>query len=174
MSRPLAAAATGINMLVGPALVICLPLLTAGLLLPSLHFQNLWVLNQEYSLWTAAWTFWEKQHYSLFALLFGFTVVMPFLKVLAGLWVFYVADTASLPARRWLHPLSAIAKWSMLDVFVVAVVVLALEGSLLTATDLGLGVALFAAAVVLSGWAYGRLARLALQVTTQEERIPDA
>ncbi len=174
MAHSLQQRARGLDSLIGPALMLCLPLLVAGLLLPSLHFRNLWVLNQEYSLWSATWTFWDKRHYSLFALLFGFTVVMPLLKALAGLWVFYVADVESLPAKRWLHPLSAIAKWSMLDVFVVAVVVLALEGSLLTATSLGLGIALFAAAVVLSGWAYGRLARLALQVTMQEERIPDA
>lgn len=170
MRRTLAAEAGGPDRLVGPALGICLPLLVAGLLLPSLHFQNLWVLNQEYSLWSAAWTFWEKQHYSLFALLFGFTVVLPIAKVLAGLWAFYLAGVQSLPARRWLHWLAAISKWSMLDVFVVAVVILALEGSLLTAADLGLGVALFAAAVVLSGWAYGRLAKLALKVSEEQER----
>ncbi len=170
MSRTLAQTAGGADRLVGPALLLCLPLLLAGLVLPSLHFQNLWVLNQEYSLWSAAWAFWEKQHYSLFALLFGFTVALPIAKVLLGLWVFYAADTGQLPAKRWLHPLSALAKWSMLDVFIVAVVVLALEGSLLTATSLGLGIALFAAAVVLSGWAYGRLARLALRISTEEER----
>lgn len=170
MSRTLARKAIGADRFVGPALLLCLPLLLAGLTLPSLHFQNLWVLNQEYSLWSAAWTFWEKQHYSLFGLLFAFTVALPIVKVLLGLWVFYAADANRLPARRWLHPLSAVAKWSMLDVFIVAVVVLALEGSLLTAASLGLGIALFAAAVMLSGWAYGRLARLALRISTEEER----
>lgn len=167
MSAAIANKANGFDRLIGPALLLCLPLLAAGLMLPSLHFQNLWVLNQEYSLWLATWTFWDKQHYSLFALLFGFTVVMPILKVLAGLWVFYAANTDALPARRWLHWLSTISKWSMLDVFIVAVIILALEGSLLTAASLGLGIALFAAAVVLSGWAYGRLARLALHVSNE-------
>lgn len=170
MRRSLASQSTGADRLVGPALLLSLPLLLAGLILPSLHFQNLWVLNQDYSLWSAAWTFWEKQHYSLFAVLFAFTVVLPIAKVLLGLWVFYGADAANLPARRWLQPLSALAKWSMLDVFIVAVVILALEGSLLTAASLGLGIALFAAAVVLSGWGYGRLARLALRISTEEER----
>ena len=163
-----------LDTLIGPALLLCLPLLVAGLLLPSLHFRNLWVLDAKYSLWSAAWTFWDKQHYSLFCLLFGFTVILPLAKVVMGLWVFYRVDASSLPAKRWLQPLSSLAKWSMLDVFVVAVVILALEGSLLTSTDLGLGVALFAAAVVLSGWAYSRLARLALHVSYPEERSPHA
>lgn len=174
MRRTLASGATGIDRTAGPALLACLPLLVAGLVLPSLHFQNLWVLNQEYSLWSAAWAFWDKRHYSLFAVLFGFTVVMPVAKVLLGLWVFYAADSASLPARRWLHALSAVSKWSMLDVFIVAIMILALEGSLLTAASLGIGIALFAAAVVLSGWAYGRLARLALHVSTEKESPPHA
>jgi len=168
--QTLSSQSSGADRLIGPALLLCLPLLAAGLTLPSLHFQNLWVLNQEYSLWSAAWAFWEKQHFSLFAVLFGFTVVLPVAKALLGLWVFYGSDAGRLPAKRWLHPLSALAKWSMLDVFIVAVVVLALEGSLLTATNLGFGIALFAAAVVLSGWAYGRLARLALHVSIAEER----
>ncbi len=174
MRRNIAANARGFDRLIGPGLALCLPCLGVGLWLPALHFQNLWVLSQDYSLWSAAWTFWEKQHYSLFALLFGFTVVLPIAKVLAGLWVFYGADPAGLPGKRWLHRLSAISKWSMLDVFIVAVIILALEGSLLTAASLGLGIALFAAAVVLSGWAYGRLARLALRLTQEEERIHHA
>ncbi|MCA8926448.1 MAG: paraquat-inducible protein A [Alphaproteobacteria bacterium] len=174
MTRTLGRSASGADRLVGPALLVCLPLLVAGLVLPSLHFQNLWVLSQDYSLWGAAWTFWNKGHYSLFAVLFAFTVVLPLAKVGLGLWVFYGADIASLPAKRWLHPLAAIAKWSMLDVFIVAVVILALEGSLLTAANLGLGIALFAAAVVLSGWAYGRLARLAVTVSTADESSPHA
>jgi paraquat-inducible protein A len=174
VSGTASAAARGLDRLIGPALVLCLPLLITGLMLPALHFQNLWVLSQDYSLWSAAWTFWDKQHYSLFALLFGFTVVLPIAKVLVGLWVFYGANTAGLPGKRWLHRLAAVSKWSMLDVFVVAIVILALEGSLLTAASLGLGIALFAAAVVLSGWAYGRLARLALLVSQEEERNPHA
>jgi len=174
VSQPLRQAAAGADRLVGPGLLLCLPLLAAGLVLPSLYFQNLWVLNQTYSLWGAAWTFWDKGHYSLFAVLFGFTVVLPLAKVLLGLWVFYGADAAGLPAKRWLHPLSAMAKWSMLDVFIVAVMILALEGSLVTAASLGLGIALFAAAVVLSGWAYGRLARLAVHASSEQKRPPHA
>lgn len=159
---PLARTAQGRDRLTGPALLLSLPLLVAGLALPSLHFTNLWVIEAEYSLWRAIWAFYEKRHFSLFALLLAFTVVAPLAKSLFGLWLFYLADAATARSHRLVHTLSALSKWSMLDVFIVAILVLALEGSLLTATDLGLGLAMFAAAVVLSGWAYGRLARLAL------------
>jgi len=121
-------------------------------------------MELEYSLLSASLAFWDKGHYSLFVLLFGFTVALPALKIAAGLWLFYLARPNPQTLRHWVEPLSALAKWSMLDVFVVAVIVLALEGSLITAASLGSGIALFAASVLLSGWAYGRLLCLALQL----------
>ena len=49
-----------------------------------------------------------------------------------------------------LRTVAAISKWSMLDVFIVALLVVALEGSLLTTADIHVGIVLFAAAVVTS------------------------
>ena len=53
--------------------------------------------------------------------------------------------------------MAALSKWSMLDVFVVAVIVVMLEGSLLSDADARPGLFLFAASVVLSTLAVQRL-----------------
>ncbi|MGY9055505.1 MAG: paraquat-inducible protein A [Alphaproteobacteria bacterium] len=159
-NQPLSRDASGLGRLTGWALLLSLPLMMAGVALPSLHLQNLWVLQQDYSLLSATLAFWDKGYCSLFVLLFTFTILFPIIKIAAGLWLFFRAFREPQNLRRWIGPLSALSKWSMLDVFVIAVVVLALEGSLITAADLGPGIALFAGSVLLSGWAYGRLTSL--------------
>ncbi len=156
----LASQARGSARYTGWVLMAALPMMIAGLMLPSLHLQNLWVMQQEYSLLSAVLAFWHRQYYSLFAVLLFFTVLFPTVKIVAGLLVFYLPFRRPEGLKRWAAPLSALSKWSMLDVFIVAVAVLALEGSLVTAASLGPGIALFAGSVLLSGWAYGRLTSL--------------
>lgn len=143
-------------------------MLALGLALPSLHLVSLGLFAQEYSLLSAILAFWQKQHYSLFALLLCFTVVFPLAKIAAGLWLFYRASPNPQKLRGWVGLLSTLSKWSMLDVFIIAVLVLALEGSLITAASLGVGIALFAGSVLLSGWAYGQLMHLLIRRIEKE------
>ena len=162
--------AAGLARLTGPALLASLALLVPGLLLPSLHLISLGLFEQEYSLLGAILTFWEKQHYSLFALVLCFTVVFPLVKIATGLWLFYLASPNPQRLRGWVHRLSGLSKWSMLDVFIIAVLVLALEGSLITAANLGAGIALFAGSVLLSGWAYSQLMHLLVRRIEEESQ----
>ena len=66
------------------------------------------------------------------------------------------ADPGSLPDRL-LRGAAWISRWSMLDVCIVALLVVALEGSLLTTADIHAGLVLFAAGVVVSTIATHRL-----------------
>lgn len=167
---PLRRHARGPARLTGWALLAALAMLLPGLTLPTLHLVSLGLFTQEYSLLSAILTFWDKQHYSLFALLLAFTVVFPLAKILAGIWLFYLASPNPQKLKGWAGLLSTLSKWSMLDVFIVAVLVLALEGSLITAASLGAGIALFAGSVLLSGWAYGQLMRLLIRRIEEESQ----
>ncbi len=167
-TRPLRRQATGLARLSGPALLAALVLLVPGLALSSLHLVSLGLFEQEYSLLSAIVAFWEKRHYSLFALLLCFTVLFPFAKIAAGLWLFYLASPDPRRLKGWVGALSMLSKWSMLDVFIIAVLVLALEGSLITAASLGAGIGLFAGSVLLSGWAYGQLMHLLIRRIEKE------
>ncbi len=162
--------AKGPASLTGPALLAALAMLVPGLVLPTLHLVSLGLFAQEYSLLSAILAFWQKQHYNLFTLLLAFTVIFPLAKITAGLWLFYLASPNSQKLKGWVGTLSALSKWSMLDVFIVAVLVLALEGSLITAASLGGGIALFAGSVVLSSWAYGQLMRLLVRRIEEESQ----
>jgi paraquat-inducible protein A len=167
---PLRRSARGPARLTGWALFGALAMLAPGLTLPTLHLVSLGLFSQEYSLLSAIITFWEKQHYSLFALLLAFTVIFPLAKIAGGLWLFYLASPNPQKLKNWISTLSTLSKWSMLDVFIVAVLVLALEGSLITAASLGAGIALFAGSVLLSGWAYGQLMRLLIRRIEEESQ----
>ena len=75
---------------------------------------------------------------------------MPSAKLAIGLWAWASGGERG-PILDWLlRTVAAISKWSMLDVFIVALPVVALEGSLLTTADIHAGIVLFAAAVVTS------------------------
>ena len=124
-TRPLKNAASGPARLTGLALLASLAMLVPGLTLPSLHLVSLGLFEQEYSLLAAIIAFWEKQHYSLFALVLCFTVLFPLAKIAAGLWLFYLATPNPAKLKGWVGLLSALSKWSMLDVFIIAVLVLA-------------------------------------------------
>ena len=72
--------------------------------------------------------------------------------------------------KSWVGLLATLSKWSMLDVFIIAVLVLALEGSLITAASLGAGISLFAGSVLLSGWAYRQLMCLLIRRIEEESQ----
>jgi len=138
-------------------LVLALPLLVAGLLLPAVSVSSLWIFNETFSLTDGALQLLREGEYALFVLVFFFTFVFPVLKILVGLAVCLRSPGNSRLFRRLLPAMAALSKWSMLDVFVVAVIVVMLEGSLLSDADARPGLFLFAASVVFSTLAIQRL-----------------
>ena len=103
-NAPLRRRATGRARLTGWALLGALAMLIPGLALPTLHLVSLGFLHHEYSLFTAILAFWDKQHYSLFALVLAFTVIFPLAKITAGLWLFYLASPRPAKAEKLGRP----------------------------------------------------------------------
>ena len=145
--------------LAGCLLLVALPLLVAGLAMPAISITRLFVFTDTYSIAGAVFAFWASGNYLLFAMVFFFSLLFPAAKVLIALWVWNTGyeDAAGEKIRRICRLFAAISKWSMLDVFIVALTVLAVEGSLLGAADVHLGIVLFALSVILSTLAIQRL-----------------
>ena len=117
------------------------------------------LFGKTYSIIDGVLGFWSDGRYFLFVLVFLFSVVLPLGKVAVGVWAWLAeADPGSLPDRL-LRAAAWISRWSMLDVCIVALLVVALEGSLLTTADIHAGLVLFAAGVVVSTIATYRLVR---------------
>ena len=145
----------------GGLLILSIPLLIAGLAMPAVSITKLAMFTNTYSLIEAVFAFWIGGNYALFVLVFVFSIIFPTAKIVIALgsWIFAGRDHRIL--FRGLGLIAAVSKWSMLDVFVVALTVLLLEGSLLAAADVHIGIVLFAASVIVSAIATQRLSRLA-------------
>lgn len=164
-----AAAGGGANRLLGPALALSAALLAAGMLLPAITVRRLFMAN-EFSLAEAVFSFLEAGDWFLFLITFVFTMAFPIGKVAvcAGLW--FLAPRGSGRAARLAHWLASLSKWSMLDVFVIALMVLVVDGRLLDSADVHAGVIAFTAGVLLSAWAARRIGILHARHQTGADR----
>ena len=154
----LAAASAGADRWMGACLGLSGALLLAGLWLPALTV-SAFFHSEQYSLAGAVFGFAAAGDWFLFGLTFLFTVLLPLAKVAACLALWFAAPRGA--GARLADGLAALSRWSMVDVFIVALVVLVVDGQLLTSADIHAGIVVFTAGVLLSGWAARRVARLA-------------
>lgn len=130
-------------------LVLLLGLLITAQCLPVLSIKKFVFWKSQYSLWSGTIGLFRDQHYSLGMILLTFSIFFPFAKLctLLVLWCGKFTDKQRLAAFKWLEILG---RWSMLDVFVVAmIVVIAKSGGALKASP-KIGIYLFAVAVLFS------------------------
>ena len=97
----------------------------------------------------------RKGEWLLLAAIGGFAVLFPAAKILVAGWA--VVDPPG--ARSTLKLAAAISKWSMLDVFVVALVVLTVKSTAVADASVGPGAWCFAGAAILSSLAIAGLAK---------------
>lgn len=133
-----------------------LVLLAAGLVVPAITIHR-FVFVREYSLLESILAFARSGQYFLFAVTFLFSIVLPVAKIGICLVLWQRRDDCGTGTRRLLAALSVASKWSMLDVFVIALVVVVVDGSLLSSADVRAGTVLFTSAVLLSMFATHRL-----------------
>ena len=146
-------------------LLLAFGVLVLGLSLPILTVEK-----------TVFWRHWEN-HYSVFVgvaelakhgdwllavIIFFFSMIFPFVKLLALsiLWFRRLTDQERLKALEWL---GLLGKWSMLDVFAVAILVVAAKLRSLTEVQPRIGVYLFGLAILLSMLTTMYIERLALK-----------
>ncbi|MEE8271923.1 MAG: paraquat-inducible protein A [Alphaproteobacteria bacterium] len=146
---------------IGPALLLALALLVAGVALPSLTVRTFAVLSNSVSVLSGLAVLWSDDQYFLFAVLLVFSVLFPVAKLLLGLWVWFAADIGRRGPAVLVDRLEALAKWSMLDVLVIAMIVAALNLTVISGVFVHAGLYLFTASVVLSKVVLARIGRAA-------------
>ncbi|RDD61959.1 paraquat-inducible protein A [Ferruginivarius sediminum] len=146
----LAARARRVDRLVGPGLAMTLAMLVAGWTLPLMTVSTFVWLDDSVSLLDTVVALWREGEWLLFAVVALFAVAFPLAKLLAGLWLWYRVDARAPALPRALGVLDLLGRWAMLDVFVVALLVVALKASLISEVTLHAGLYVFTAAVLLS------------------------
>lgn len=130
-------------------LVLATALLPLGLLLPVVHFS--WALKADttFSVLTGTFDLLRTGHATIGLIILTFSILFPVAKILAlyALWFAPLPAGARGSSLRWLEFLG---KGSMLDVFVVGLLVWSLDLGLLSETTPRLGACVFTAAVLCS------------------------
>jgi len=145
---------------IGFLLTLALLLLSLGLFMPAIKIKSLIFINRELSLVDSVFTFFNSGNVFLFLITFLFSIVFPTLKIIIGLYVWYTYKNRLGSADGLMRLLSIISKWSMLDVFIIALVILIVDGRLLSEADIMVGAIVFTVSVILSSFAIYRLNRL--------------
>ncbi|MEZ5586698.1 MAG: paraquat-inducible protein A [Sedimenticolaceae bacterium] len=138
------------GMVVNSLLLGALLLLLYGLDAPILTLEKFYFFSTTTSLLSALRQLAAEAEWGLFVLIGLFSVVFPIVKILL-LFLVWNVDTAQGAAhRRHLGWLATYSKWSMLDVFVVALLVVSVKLGALAEAHVGVGIYAFAASVVLT------------------------
>ncbi len=153
--------ANGLDRWLGVVLAVALVLLALGLFLPAIEISSIFFLSREFSLIESVFSFLQDGNFFLFVVTFVFSVLFPAFKIGAGLVLWYATDISGQGAKSLLNGLSTASKWSMLDVFIIALVVLVVDGRVLSDADIRVGAIVFSVSVLISTWAVRRLSLLA-------------
>ena len=130
-------------------LLICIILLIFGLFLPIITLNELVFWTSTFSVVTGIVSLFQEEHYVLGLVILFFSVIFPIFKllVLSAIWFTRVSEV-----RRnfYLHWLGLLGKWSMLDVFVVAVTIVITKISNFAKAQPRPGLYFFGASVLLT------------------------
>ncbi len=130
------------------ALIASAVLLAVGLSQQLLYTEKMFWRNS-YSVWGGILNLWDQQERALAVIIFFFSIVFPIVKLLALtiIWLMKLSDTRR---KRLLHWLDVLGKWSMLDVFVVAILMVLVKLGPLAKVEARSGVYFFAGAIIAS------------------------
>jgi len=138
--------------LVPATLLISTVLLFIGLSLPLLQTQQQFFWKKwenSYSVWAGVKALSHQGDYFLAGVLFFFSIVFPLAKLisLAVIWFVKLREDQRATLLHWL---GLLGKWSMLDVFVVAILIVLVKLGPMARVEPRIGVYFFAAAIVAS------------------------
>lgn len=144
-------------------------LLFTGLSLPLMNSQKLF-WKSSYSVWTGVVALWNSNEILLAGVLFFFCLVFPITKLVA-LGVIWFMRLPEERRDRLLHWLEILGKWSMLDVFVVAILIVLVKLGPLARVEPREGVYVFCAAIISSMLTTMYITRLTHQADHPATRV---
>jgi paraquat-inducible protein A len=130
-----------------PGLVILTAaLLGVSLALPVLKMEKLIFWEDHFSIWSSIVMLHQGGNFILAGIIFVFSMVFPVAK-LATLLVLWFASMSPQGRSRWLQVLELLGRWSMLDVYVVAILIVLAKASGVAKAQPQAGLYLFAGAI---------------------------
>lgn len=138
---------------------ISLLTLGVGIFAPVMTFKKLIFFKSTFSIHSGLVTLFKEGEYLLFLIISVFAILFPMVKILLLFLVQYQRSWSREIKERILHALGLVSKWSMLDVFIVAILVVIVRLGISGRVDVRWGIYVFALSVVLSTLATQKLTR---------------
>ncbi|MCP4702353.1 MAG: paraquat-inducible protein A [Gammaproteobacteria bacterium] len=145
------------------ALALFLP----GIFMPLMSLHKFYIFSNQVSLASAVWQLFQEGEWLLFMILFGFSILFPLAKLIV-LYLIWNRALEKQKLERYLNFLAHYGKWSMLDVFVVAVLVVTIKLGAMAYVEIHFGLYAFTASVILSMLATARIIRLHTTIMNEE------
>lgn len=141
-------------------LFAALGLLAAGLTLPILSVQKFWIFGDTVSIWSGMTGLYRSGEAFLATVLLVFSILFPFGKNLILIAILLAGAWRGGRGRRLVRWAALLGKWSMLDVFIVAILVATVKLGVLAHASVLSALYFFAGSVigtnlvssVLDGW----------------------
>ncbi len=165
-------AVLGFDRFLGLLLLGSALLLVLGWLMPVMTVETLFIFEDEVSILGASFRLLEHGDILLFIVIVLFTVLFPTAKLIVAFFAWRQVLRADAGHFRAVHWVEAIGKWSMMDVFVVALIVVIIKMSVVSDVSIELGLYVFIIAVVASMLIVRRICFLAHRAA--EPRAPSS
>lgn len=135
-------------------------LLCVGLVSPIITLKKFLLIENTFSVLSGVTQLLNEGQIFLFIIITGFSIVLPLLKVVVLNILLSAKQDKAHKLDKYLHWMHLYGKWSMLDVFVVAVMVVAVKLGAVASVEMRYGLYLFAAAVILTMYVTARVVSL--------------
>lgn len=135
-------------MLVNLLLMVTTVVFAVGIWAPILTLKKLIFMKSTFSVLSGIDQLFAERQYGLFLLITAFTLLLPITKM-AVLFASVNGKLAGASRKRYIHWLALLGKWSMLDVFVVAVLIASVKLGSIASIEIHYGLYVFAASVLL-------------------------
>jgi uncharacterized paraquat-inducible protein A len=121
-----------------------------GLFTPALHVEQFWFFTRDITILGGIRELIDGGQPVLGGLILLLSVALPLGKALTGLLISLFVRDAGPALSGLLGLFSVLGKWSLSDVFILAIGVIVVDGEILTVANLGPGIYAFGAGAVLS------------------------
>ena len=141
-------------------IVLASILLGVGLVAPIITLEKFVVIENTFSVVSAVTQLLIEGQWFLFVVIAGFSILLPVLKL--GVLFLLLCGRSFGKARlhQYLHWMHLYGRWSMLDVFVVAILVVAVKLGAIANVQMRYGLYAFAAAVLITMFVTARIVYL--------------
>ena len=130
-------------------LLIAAIFLIVGLVAPIITFKKFILIQNTFSIISGTWSLLKEGHLFLFFIITVFSIILPIFKIIFLANLVYSSATTNAKTTKTLDLVHRFGRWSMLDVFVVAVLVVTVKLGAIADVEKHIGLYFYAASAIL-------------------------